>query len=380
MTASVQAKRGKYYVVISYKDEQKGWQHKWKPTNLSVQGNNKRKAEQMRKEILRQWEENAQLSNFEDILFSDYICKWLEDVKHTIAESTYCTYRAVIHGIIAPYFAEKKIKLSDLKAYHIQDFYTYKMQKDNVSANTIHHYQANIHRALSYAVKTERIKDNPAALVELPKKKKHIADFYTVNELKTFLQTAKKSNIVTPILLAAWFGMRRGEIMGLKWNCIDFDNRTLSVKGTIIKAGKWVYRETAKTKSSFRSFPMTDEAVHYLLALKEEQERNRAYYGKHYSNEGDGFVCVTAKGELVKPDYVTRHFEDVCKESGLRKLTLHELRHSNVSLLLSNGITLKEIQEWTGHSSYSTTADIYAHLQAQNKLKLSQSIEQSLAE
>lgn len=147
--------------------------------------------------------------------------------------------------------------------YHIQDFYLYKMEHDKVSPNTIHHYQANIHRALQHAVKTERIKSNPADNVDLPKKQKHIADFYTADELKTLLHAARDTEIEAVVMIAVWFGLRRGEIIGLKWNCIDFENRTISVRGTMAKTNKMIYKETAKNRSSVRTLPMTEEATTY---------------------------------------------------------------------------------------------------------------------
>ena len=379
MTASIQTKKDKYYIVLSWNESGKRKQ-KWVGTDLTVSGNNKRKAEQKRKEILQEWETKALLTNYEDILFSDYLKRWLEESKHTFADTTYCIYKNVIEGVISPYFEQRKIKLADLKSYHIQEFYTYKMRNDNISANTIHHYHANIHRALNYAVKTERIKSNPANNIDLPKKQKHIADFYTADELKQLLQVARGTDIEAVVLIATWFGLRRGEIIGLKWNCIDFENRTITVKGTIARAEKTIYKETAKNNASLRTFPLSDEAVKYFLALREKQQQNKKHYGKHYIDKWRDFVCVRDNGDLLKLDYVTRHFPLLCEKCGLRKIRLHELRHSNISLLIANGASMKEVQEWAGHSTYSTTADIYAHIQSQNKIRLTNSIQALLSE
>lgn len=102
------------------------------------------------------------------------------------------------------------------------------MNNDGISANTILHYHANIHKALAYAVKTERIPTNPADKVELPKKQKHIANYYTQGELNTLLKNSKGHLLETVIRLAVWFGLRRGEIIGMRWSSIDFDNKTIS--------------------------------------------------------------------------------------------------------------------------------------------------------
>lgn len=379
MTANIVKKNNKYYVVVSWKTNGKR-QQKWVNTDLSVTGNNKRKAEQKRIEILNEYTEKLSLYNYEDILFSDFLKKWLVEIKHTISENTYYIYDKVVSGVICPYFKDLGVKLSDLKTYHIQDFYSYKMEYDGVSATTIWHYHANIHKALKFAVKTERIKSNPADNVELPKREKHVVDYYNAEELKTLLRAVKNTELETVVLIATWFGLRRGEIIGLKWSSIDLVNKTLTVNGTMVLTNEMKYQETAKNKSSLRTLPMTDEAVNYFNALKVKQEDNRKRYGRRYNNDWNDFVCVRENGDIIKLSYVSKKFPQLCKKCDLRPINIHALRHSNISLLLANNITLKEIQEWAGHSTYSTTADIYAHIQSQNKIKLSNTIQKALSD
>ena len=132
------------------------------------------------------------------------------------------------------------------------------------------------------------------------------------------------------------------------------------------------YSPTAKTKSSLRSFPLNDEMVAYLRNLKTQQDQRRTM--PHYNHSWDDFVCVRNNGDLIPLEYVSRAFPKLCEECGLRKLKLHELRHTNISLLLTEGASMKEVQEWTGHSNYSETANTYAHVQAKSKSKLTESI------
>jgi len=382
VTACLTTKNDKYYVIIGWHEADKRKQ-KWINTGLSVSGNNKRKAEQKRLELQREWEDKVSLNNFKSILFSDYLKQWLDETKHTIGETTYWSYRNTIYSSICPYFDERKILLADLKTYHIQEFYNYKMNVDGVTGNTICHYHANISKALKYAVKTERIKNNPAANVELPKKQKHVADYYTADELRKVIEGAKNTPLETPVMLAAWFGLRRGEIVGLKWDCIDFDACTLSVLGTmkdkgehgVRLEGQW-YEETAKTDSSLRTFPMHPSAVEYFRKLKQKQDENKK--DPEYIHKWDEFVCVRDNGVILRLEYVSREFPKLCEKCGLRRLGIHELRHSNISLLLENGASMKELQEWAGHGSYSTTANIYSHIQAKSKLKMSDSLEKAL--
>lgn len=366
-----------YHAVINYYDNGKRKQ-KSIALGLSVSGHNKRKAEAKCKELQKEWEKKLSLIN-SGVLFSDFLLEWLEHHKSRIADSTYQEYKKNITRIICPYFAEKGITLFDLKPQHIQDFYDFRMKEYNTGAKTIHRYHANIHKALAYAVKMGRITTNPADMVELPKAQEHQAQFYTAEELKQVIDKAKGTQLEPVVMLAAWFGLRRGEIIGLRWSSINFDTKILSITGVIKDKGdsgskikNMYYSPTAKTKSSLRSFPLNDDMVAYLKDLKAQQDQRRSM--RHYNHEWDDFVCVRKNGDLIPLEYVSRAFPKLCKECGLRELKLHELRHTNISLLLSEGATMKEVQEWAGHSNYSVTANTYAHIQAQSKTRLTDSI------
>lgn len=375
--ANLIERKGWYHVVISYYDDQGKRKQKAIATGLTTK-NNKRKAEAKCKELLAEWEKRLALTNCE-MLFSDFLMEWLEHHKSRISDSTYQEYKKNIHNTICPYFAEKGITLFTLKPHHIQEFYDHRMTEHNTGAKTIHRYHANIHKALAYAVKMGRIPSNPADLVELPKAQEHHAVFYTVDELKTVIEKAKGTQIEPVVKLAAWFGLRRGEIIGLRWSSIDFDAKVLSITGVVKDKGEsgskiqnMYYSATAKTKSSLRSFPLNDEMVSYLKNLKAQQDLRRAR--KYYNHAWDDFVCVRENGNLIPLEYVSRAFPKLCKDCGLRELKLHELRHTNISLLLSEGASMKEVQEWAGHSNYSVTANTYAHIQAKSKSRLTDSI------
>lgn len=373
MTASIKTKCNRYYIMIDWVQDKKRRQ-KWIKTEFMVGEHCARKLEQRRLELLREYQSKAQLIDNE-ILFSDYLIKWLEEIKRTLSLSTYQSYYQTIHNIIAPYFEKRGIKLCELKSRDIQVFYNYKQDSDKVSANTIRHYHAYIHHALKYAVKTERLNRNPADNVELPKVEKHLADYYTADELNNLLNYAKGKPIEVIVKLAAWFGLRRGEIIGLKWNCIDFDRNILTVAGVVKDKGipgktrELYYEPTAKTASSLRSFPMPQSAIDYLKGFKSAQDERKTT-SKHYNHKWDDFVCVRDNGDLIPLEYVSRAFPALCEQAGLRRLRLHELRHTNISLLLEQGASMRELQEWAGHSSYKLTADTYSHIQVKSKLKL----------
>lgn len=379
MTASIQTKGNKYYIVLNWHDSANKRKQKWVSTDLNVDGNNKRKVEAKRIEVLTEYQSKIIEGN--DIFFADFMLQWLEIIKNTVTPTTFYGYKQIINYAIYPYFINQRIKLYDLKPYHIQDFYNHKMEVDGISANTIHHYHANIHKALDYAVKMERIASNPSDKVDLPKKQKHIANYYTKEELQTLLDKSNGHLLETVIRLAAWFGLRRGEIIGVRWSSIDLKRGILSVTGTVKdrgakgdKIGELYFAPTAKNSTSIRSFSLSDSMVEYFQKIKSQQNEHKAI-NKNYNHKWDDFVCVHDNGDLISLDYVSRAFPKLCKKCGLKPIKLHEMRHTNISLLLGAGATMKELQEWAGHSSYSTTANIYSHLLTKSKTKLTDMIE-----
>ena len=154
---------------------------------------------------------------------------------------------------------------------------------------------------------------------------------------------------------------------------IDFEQNTITIRHTVTSCdldGKriLVASDTTKTKSSMRTLPLVPFMRERLLALKDEQEENRRLCGRSYIKDYIGYVCVNEIGDLIKPHYVTESFPKLLKANGLRHIRFHDLRHSCASLLLANGVPMKQIQEWLGHSDFSTTANIYAHLDYSSKL------------
>lgn len=306
-----------------------------------------------------------------DILFADYMEQWLAIAKSTVSEVTYSSYSAMVKRIIAPYFRERSIKLQSLMPKDIQDFYLDKLK--TVSASSVIHYHAIIHRALKYAVRLELIPSNPTDKVDRPKKDRYIGSFYDADELTKLFEASKGTKLEFPILLGAFYGMRRSEALGLKWDAIDFENDTIVIRHTVTSANldgkvKLIRKDTTKTKSSLRTLPLVPFMKERLLALKKQQDNNRRLCGRSYHKEYVGYVCVNEMGDLITPHYVTEQFPKLLDANGLRHIRFHDLRHSCASLMLANGVPMKQIQEWLGHSDFSTTANIYAHLDYSSKL------------
>ena len=145
-----------------------------------------------------------------------------------------------------------------------------------------------------------------------------------------------------------------------------------------VKGMKIIEQDSAKTKSSLRTLPLVGSFRDYFQKVKEAQELNKKVCGNCYNYEYDGYVFVNELGERMRPNYLTEYFPKYIAKHGMPKMRFHDLRHSCASLLLANGVPLKQIQEWLGHSDFSTTANIYAHLDYRSKISSAQAMEQGM--
>lgn len=386
ITGSVQINKGYYFLVFNMYNEYGKRKPEWHSTGLKVD-NNERKNNQIRKqaekilneELVRVNAENsfsnkmntiAKNSKYSNMLFSDYMLEWLENIKPKVVQSTYIGYEQVVKGRLCPYFKSKKIKLIDLRPRDIQDFINY-LYKQRLKGSTIAHYTSNMNTALKEAVIAEIIPSNPMDRIESVKKEVYIPEFYTDDELIELIEVIKTQKLELPLTLGIIYGLRREEILGLTWNAIDFKNKSITIRKTVGR-GKYdgvtqfLIKDIPKNKSSYRTLPMFDFIADLLKKYKEKYKLNEKIFGNTYITNYKDFICLMDNGELVKPDYVDRTFSRILKENGFRHIRLHDLRHSCATLLLRNGVPLPEIQKWLGHSNIITTQR-YSHLDQNDK-------------
>ena len=271
---------------------------------------------------------------------------------------------------IIPYFEPLGVTLAGLQPRQIQSFYLH--EAETLKNTSILRFHANLHKALKYAVRIDLIASNPVDKVDRPKPQAFMASYYSAEEMEKLFEAAQGHKLELIIQLAAFYGLRRAEVMGLRWEAIDFEAKTLTIRHIVTSTridGKKILVEAdrAKTKSSLRTLPLVDPIAERLKAVKEQQEYNQKICGNCYNQKYLGYVFVDAMGNLIQPDSVTTGFPQLLKENGLRRIRFHDLSHSCASLLLKEGVPMKQIQEWLGHSDISTTANIYAHLDSQSK-------------
>lgn len=363
VTGSLQIRNKIYQAVLSFKQNNK-WKTKWVSTKIPAVKGNKKLANTKLEEIRLKFQEEINSENIDDekLQFIDYMKKWLKMIKSSVEETTYIGYEGVINGRMTDYFGNRDITLQDIKPKHIQDFYQYLLE-EGLSGNTVKHYHANIRKALQYAMRTDIIPSNPADKVELPKIQKYNPSFYTSDEVKGLLSEVVGTKLEIPVMIDCFYGFRRSEVIGLKWSAIDFEKKTITINHTITQSnGKLIIRDKTKNNSSRRSLPLEPIVESFLLNLKEKQEENKKLCGNSYNKDWLEYICVDDCGNLIRPDYVTETFLKLLKKRKLKQIRFHDLRHTCASILLKNGANMKEIQAWLGHSTYNTTADIYAHL------------------
>ena len=389
ITGSLQKKKGLYYAVLNLYDDYGKRKPKWIPTGYTIKGN-KKKAEEKLEQFKIEYEQKSKIQlrdpniydKYKNILFCDYMLEWLEKQKGKVEKTTYIGYEQVIKGRLYKYFKAKKIKLVDLKPKHIQDFFDL-LFSEGLSGNTIKHYRANISKALKSAVITEIIDSNPATKLEPIKVKEYTADYYTQDELLNLMEIIKTTPIELPVIIAGVYGLRREEVIGIKWNAIDFNDKTLTIRHTVGRGKingvtQFIFKDRSKSDSGYRTLPLFDFIADLLKEYKNKYEENKKFFGNTYVNDYNEYICLMENGELMKPGFLSQKFSEILDKNNLRHIRLHDLRHSCGTLLVRNSVPLKDIQIWLGHSNFQTTLR-YAHADVENKRISANVIENKLA-
>ena len=382
MTGSLQVKKDAYYAVLNFRDQTGKRVQKWINLNMPVKGN-KRRAEIALNELLVEYQGYEAIEPM-NLLLSQHVAQWLEANRPNIAVTTYDQYFNILTNHIRPYFDSKKITVSKLTAGDLEDYYSYKVKK-GLSPNSVIKHHAMIRTALQWAVKHRYIRENVADFAEKPSHVRYRgAEPYTVQEIANLLQLTASEPIAVPIFLASFYGLRRSELLGLRWSAIDFQQGTITSSTTVVKEKhngeiKAIVREnTTKSDTSMRTLPLCQYTYQYFMNLQQHQAYQRDLCGACYDQRFLDFVCVDQMGTLIQPDYVSQKFQQILSKYGLRRIRFHDLRHSCATIMLYLNYSLKDIQTWLGHSNYNFTADTYIHSGTGVHEQMAQSLSEKL--
>ena len=302
---------------------------------------------------------------------NEYLRDWVISSKSRLQASTYDGYLKMINGRITEFFKNRNVTVGDLAGEDLNEFYSY-LDREGLSGTSVQRYHGIIHAALRYAIKHEYIDDDPCTHCDRPKRENYRASFYSNDEVRHLLAAAKDSLIFIPVLLSAYYGLRRSEALGVRWSSIDFRTKTLSISHKVVEAnidGRYQPKgfDKMKNKSSNRMLPLIPEVETELIKHREKQKLYSKTLGSAYDHSYSDYVCTDETGKLISPNYLSRTFGKLLKQNGLRHIRYHDLRHTCASLLLKNGVPMKAIQEWLGHSTFEVTANTYAHLDYSSK-------------
>ncbi len=260
------------------------------------------------------------------------------------------------------------MQLDELQPIHIQSYQSHKLKagrrdgkKGGLSKKTLLQHHRVLSKALKQAILWQLLSYNPASAVKAPTSEKPEIEAMTLKEVHNLLELAKDSWMYYIIYVAVNTGMRRGGILGLRWQDININNKFISVRQTIAKANNEIIFKEPKTKSSKRTIRIDNEDIEKFNEVKEKQKEYASIFGPDY-NEHNLVFCYK-DGSPPFPDTVTKRFTSLAKKANLDNYRFHNLRHTHASLMLESGAQMKVIQERLGHSNITTTMDTYAHLQ-----------------
>ena len=379
-------KSGKHYVVFDYKDASGKRKRKWVSTGLAEKCTKKALNLAIHK-IIEEFEQSiteGSVMIYKNALQDSatelraFFSEWLAYIKLNTARTTHRAYSGIAHRFVE--FMNKNyptVTLDTLDHTHMQSYLNHKLDA-GCMGSTVKQYYLALHTAFAYGVKMELLPKQPMEKMNIPRADRHEATFYNADELNTLFEVFKGDRIELIVHIAAYYGLRRCEILGLKWDAVDFQNKTLSVQHKVVsdydENGKMhLYVESRlKTNATRRTLPLIPH-IEQMLLEKKQAEANHTE-----TTDFDGFICRDHSGNMISPDYVTSRFGYMIKKSGLRHLRFHDMRHSCASLLLAHDVPMKEIQEWLGHSSYTVTANLYSHLEYNAKVNSAETISRAL--
>jgi len=364
MTGSLQKKGSLYYVV--YRDS--SGKQKWVSTKLR----DKNKAKSKMREILYEIEHGTYIEPRKEV-FIDFLLEYFNNsVIRDVKETTFDGYMGIIDNHIAPYFKIRGYKLQDIKTIDIQEYFNEKY-KQGFKTSTLNRHLSIFKRVFSYVEDMELIHKNPTAKVRLSKvDDKTEQNCYSIEELNQLLEAVSDDVIAVAVVLAAIYGLRRGELLGLRWRDVDFENRIIRIVNTRTK----VYRSIEKgpkTKTSIKEFYMFENVAEYLMLLMKKQKEDADIFGNCYNN--NDYVVRYSDGRPISIATIDYRFNRILEKNGLRHIRLHDLRHTVATLMLEGGFSIKIVQSWMRHANPNTLMKVYAHVSPSAKSEMDTKIE-----
>ncbi len=298
-----------------------------------------------------------------------YLENWLEEQRCVLQRSTYEGLSIYIRRHLVPYFG--LYDLEEITPAQCQQYVTDKLEdgridrKGGLSAVSIRKHLSILKQALNEAVRSGLILQNPAQYVRTPRLAGTVAHrtvFLTPEEGQKLVVAFEGTDLYAAVVLALYYGLRRSEVLGLKWQAIDFSRNVITIQHTVVKNLTTETKDTTKTATSRRSFQLLPEVREILIELKKT------------ALEGD-YILTRGNGKPLRPDSLTKGFQAVLRRNSLPAMRFHDLRHSTASILFDRGWELEDVKNWLGHRDIETTSNIYLHYGRARKVMLAKNLE-----
>ena len=355
MRGSIIERNGSYRIAVSLGKDPVT--QKYKQYFETVKGN-KKDAQRRLRELLSSLDTGV-FCKPSKLTVASYLEQWLRDYCWSnLAPRTAEGYESILRCHLVPSLGQ--IHLTQLKPEHIQHLYSEKLTA-GLSHRTVRYIHVTLHKALHNAVKLGMIARNPADAVEPPKIERHEMHTMSESDMHIFLEFAKSTPYYALFYTALFTGMRRSELLGLRWSDVDLILCQLSVTRALhqLQDGSLIFREP-KTAKGRRLISLSPSTVIVLREYREQQETIRQALGVTLTD--DDLVFCHFDGKPLLPNTVSHAWEKLAKRTGLKGIRLHDARHTHASLMLKQGIHPKIVQERLGHASIQITLDTYSHV------------------
>ena len=309
--------------------------------------------------------------NRQNVTLGDWLDLWLEVyMKPHLKQSTYTSYETFVRRHFKPALGD--LRLVDLSPQLLQQFYKFKIEKEQLSPKTISNMNLCLHKALDQAYKENLISANPASALDLPKFRRPDIEILTRDEQAALVRASYNHRYGVFVRLVLTTGLRMGELLGLMWDDIDFRRNMLCIRRTLNRlqipglpdnyAGprRQVVLQDPKTENSFRTIPLLPAVIQDLLQWKATQDIDKRAAGEKYADAG--MIVTNPLGGYIEPRTFSDYYHQMLEMSGLRHFTFHALRHTFASRALEQGMDFKTLSVLLGHYSVAFTMDTYAHV------------------
>lgn len=390
-----------YYINLRYKDPETGeWRQKTVKTGLSVK-NNKKKALAMIPEFIQKYSYledpyDAATEINPNITLCEYLDLWLEQKKTEVRLPTYESYESQVNRM-KEYYSAKNPRVAEYTPRMADIFFRFMLangkidrktnnfafltkdendsQEDeedySLSAKTVRSYKNILLNVFKQAIVDGLVTQNPISDIVIhgnANKTNNDYIFLTKEESQELMGFLADNfpELLEIVYFGLYYGLRRSEVLGLKWDAIDWKKNIIHIRHTVVRNKTICYTDQTKTEGSRRDLKLFASAEKCLKKIRKQQREDQKFFGNEYHDSG-GYIFCWPDGRPYDPDYVTKRFRKAMMEFGRPEITFHKLRHTCASILIEKGWDPKKVQYWLGHEDIKTTLNIYAHYDRHKK-------------